>query len=163
MKRYIVYIRKVLIHKWFVFLACIKLGVPLHIAVLHDISKFGKHEFNQYATHFYDVNGNRNDVKSTHGDFDPKEQSEKFRYALLHHQNNNKHHWNYWIVIGNKGSINPMPIPSVYLKEMVADWIGAGKAYTNKSNAKEWYEKEKGNMVLHERTKIEIEKLLEII
>ena len=57
MKRNIAYLKYVLRHKWFVFLACVKLKVPLYLAIFHDFSKFGFVEFDNYAKTFFDKNG----------------------------------------------------------------------------------------------------------
>jgi len=160
LKRYIVYLKKVLTHKWFVFLACLNLGVPFYLAVLHDISKFSSVEFVPYAKYFYNKKGESNQIRNAHGSYDPAKQADSFRYAWLHHQNHNKHHFGYWCIIGNDSVISPMQIPDIYVREMIADWIGAGKAYSSKSTPQEWYDKEKGNLILHEKTRIRIEELL---
>lgn len=40
-------------HKWFVFWACLSLGVPIWSALLHDWDKFLPDEFFAYANYFY--------------------------------------------------------------------------------------------------------------
>ncbi len=40
MKRHINYFKYVVRHKWFVFLAGIKLGVPIMSLIIHDWDKF---------------------------------------------------------------------------------------------------------------------------
>jgi hypothetical protein len=160
MKRYWAYAKKVLLHKYYVFLACIKLRVPLYLAVLHDLSKFGKEEFVPYAKHFYDNDGKSKNIKNIDGSYDPSKQHDNFRFAWIHHKNHNKHHSEYWIIVGSDASLNPLPIPDKYLKEMVADWIGAGRAYQNKTTPMQWYEEQKIHMILHEETRKKVEQTL---
>jgi hypothetical protein len=45
----------------------------------------------------------------------------------------------------------PDPMPDVYRREMLADWIGAGRAQ-GKSNTWEWYEANKDKIMLHPET-----------
>ena len=49
--------------------------------------------------------------------------------SALHHKAHNKHHWEYWTDFGEHGEVIANKIPSVYVIEMVCDWIGAGKVY----------------------------------
>lgn len=163
MKRYIVYINKVIKHKYFVFLACLKLKVPLYLAIMHDISKFSLEEFIPYARYFYDENGNPNPIKNNHGEYDYTKQGQDFHFAWLYHINRNKHHWNYWAMIKDDSSVVPMQIPSKYIKEMVADWIGAAKVYNPDVTVQSWYEKEKNNLIFHNDTRKQIEEILGIL
>jgi hypothetical protein len=43
---------------------------------------------------------------------------------------------------------------------MVADWWGAGRAITGKWDAQNWYERQKGKIILHEMTRRDVEHLL---
>jgi hypothetical protein len=53
MKPHWQYLRYVLRHKWYVFLACRQLGVPLIQSVIHDWSKFLPCEWFPYVRYFY--------------------------------------------------------------------------------------------------------------
>ncbi len=62
-----------------------------------------------------------------------------FIEAWLHHQNRNKHHWEYWIPrTGHSRCDTPYPdnepldVPIEYVYEMIADWLAAGRAYERK-------------------------------
>jgi hypothetical protein len=57
----------------------------------------------------------------------------------------------------------PLPMPEHYAREMVADWLGAGRAITGKWEAKEWYQKNKNAIILHPTTRAFVENLLEEI
>jgi len=52
-------------------------------------------------------------------------------------------------------------MPERYIQEMVADWMGAGKAINGKWEVCEWYEKNKRNMILHPDTRMIVEIYLE--
>jgi len=48
-------------------------------------------------------------------------------------------------------------MPEVYIKEMLADWHGAGKAITGKDNIKKWYIDNYYNIQLHRDTRTYID------
>jgi hypothetical protein len=54
-------------------------------------------------------------------------------------------------------------MPEKYVREMVADWFGAGKAITGKWGAKDWYQTKKDGIKLHPKTKALVEELLEVL
>jgi hypothetical protein len=54
-------------------------------------------------------------------------------------------------------------MPEQYLKEMIADWIGAGIAITGTRDFKSWYLKNKHNINLSVETKTSLEQTLEKI
>lgn len=53
-----------------------------------------------------------------------------------------------------------LPMPEAYVREMVADWMGAGRAITGRWDVAEWYKKNRDNMVLHPDTRTRVEALL---
>ena len=150
---YLKYIWYVIRHKWYVFIECCKLGIPI-LGILHDLSKFLPSEFVPYAKYFYGDYPSRQDL---HGDSKyiyPDRLTKEgiklsFDYAWLHHQKCNKHHWQYWILKEDEGESLCMDMPLKYRKEMLADWIGAGKAITGKNDVKNWYNKNKHIIRLH--------------
>lgn len=105
-------------HKWFVFKAGLKTKAPIWRLIIHDWTKFTPMEAPHYGRQFF-------------GD---KTQPLKFSYAWLHHQKTNPHHWEYWIPItghnrGGSGDLEPLPMPEWAVREMLADWLGATRAY----------------------------------
>ena len=145
---YLKYIAYIIKHKYYVMLECIKLGIPLR-GVLHDLHKFLPSEFIPYAKYYY---GNANKYKIL---------EEQMDVAWLKHQNRAKHHWQYWCLIEeDTASIKALPMPDKYRKEMLADWIGAGKATNSKLTTKEWYYANRDYMTLHPATKYWIEQQL---
>ena len=150
MGKYIKYIKKVLTHKWFVFVEACKLGIPW-LGLIHDASKFLPDEFFAYARYDFTKFGNND-----------KEKQRAFDLAWLKHQKRNRHHWQYWLLMNDSGlatrgepgpmkQVEPLPMPERYVREMVADWRGAGRAYGN-SDTVGWYQENKDRIVLHQKT-----------
>lgn len=141
-------------HKYFVFVAGLYVGVPLITLLKHDLSKFYICELPNYGRQFF-------------GD---KSDPEKFDVAWLHHQNSNKHHWEYWIprTGHNKSNGNPVPLdmPEIYVKEMIADWLGAGRAYNKywpDVRNWTWLSSNIDKMILSENTKKLINKTVDYL
>jgi len=163
MKEYFRYFDYVVKHKWYVFLACVEQGIPWR-GLIHDLSKFTPSEFFPYARMFY---GNTKPVRDATGYYKPYDTGNtEFEIAWLKHVSRNRHHWQYWILPYDKDDKTSdkyqkiFDMPEVYAKEMVCDWIGAGRAQKSKSNALEWYWAHKTKLDLSERTMGYIEKLL---
>lgn len=139
-------------HKWYVFLEACKLGIPW-LGIIHDWSKFRPSEFVAYAQYFY--GGWRGDRDTW-----PPRILKALDIAWLHHQRRNKHHWQYWILIQDEDEDKVLEMPDRYMREMLADWRGAGRAYGNPDTAG-WYRDDKEKMQLHPMTRKWIEKQLE--
>lgn len=123
------YLKSLLLHKWYVFLAGLKTGVPVWRLIVHDWQKFTRWEFWAYADKFFGVMPNRHNEKGIEW---------AFAYAWLHHENTAPHHWGYWIPRSGKYDGKPLPMPETYVREMVADWMGASRAYTGSWNMASW-------------------------
>lgn len=203
MKRHIAYLKYVLRHKWFVFLAGLKTGAPLWRLIIHDWTKFLPSEWIPYARTFYAPDGSKQCLESL-----------EFNVAWLKHIHRNSHHWQHWVLLrdnpdkryliqddgewnGNtrihdsetgiearipdsdlraakpisdlmirelirkaeRGLALPMPLPLI--REMVADWAGAGRAITGRWEVEAWYNSSKHRMELHPHTRTQVESLLE--
>lgn len=160
MKQHIAYLTYVLRHKWFVFWACLRLRVPLRMALVHDWTKFLPREWSPYVRQFYNKDGTKKSaIRDKTGAYDPAAQPIEFQAAWLSHQRN-KHHWQAWVSLGDRGCLTALPIPCVYVREMVADWIGAGAAQ-GKVDPKGWYAKNGDKMVLDPGTRSYLEGLFE--
>lgn len=144
--RYINYLKYVLRHKLFVFQECLKLGVPLWIAVLHDWDKFLPDEFIPYAKTFYKPDGTKQYIESM-----------DFTIAWNLHQKRNKHHWQFWLITWDRGETQPLPMPDIFRREMLADWRGAGRAINGHDDTIGWYTKQRDKMMLHPDTRAWIE------
>ena len=104
----------------------------------HDLSKWGEFEFAAYANWFFGEKSPENKLA--------------YDYAWLHHQNHNPHHWQYWIIKYDDEGGEALPMPESYIREMVADWLGAGRAYTGRWDMVLWLNANGPKMILHEET-----------
>lgn len=150
MRRHWAYLVYVLRHKWYVFWECVKLGVPLWVAALHDWDKFLPGEWLPYARTFYALNGAKQYVED-----------KAFAHAWNAHQKRNKHHWQFWLITWDRGETEALPMPDVYRREMLADWRGAGRAL-GKPDTRSWYLKNREAINLHPETREWIEKSLNV-
>jgi len=135
-------------HKWYVFLECLKLRVPLWIAVLHDWDKFLPDVWLPYAR-FHSAPDVDTRSRRAHA----------FKQAKMTHMHRNKHHWQFWVYIGDCGEIECLPIPDVFRREMLADWRGAGKSM-NQPDLLGWYTSCRDTMLFHPETRSWIEQQL---
>lgn len=143
---YINYIKYVIRHKWFVFLAGLEWRVSLWQLLIHDWHKFLPSEFGPYVNTFYKKDGSKQYVESP-----------EFTYAWRLHQIRGKHHWQHWLITWDRGVTEAIEMPDKYVREMIADWFGAGKAITGEWGAREWYEKNKDKIILHPKTRSSVE------
>lgn len=152
---YLRYLRSLLLHKWFVFLGGLMVGgIPIWRLIVHDWTKFTPAEFGRYARNF-------------HGDYSksPNDRDQvklEFAYAWLNHENRNPHHWGYWIPRSGKHEGRPLPMPQTYVREMVADWLGAGRAYTGKWDMTAWLNKDGSRAMekMHIETQTAVKRVL---
>jgi hypothetical protein len=63
---------------------------------------------------------------------------------------NNAHHPEYWLSVERNGSTTALPMPSIYVGEMISDWIGASKSYG--TDFKEWLPKNLPQFLWHPYT-----------
>jgi len=123
---------------------------PLLPSLFHDWTKFLPSEWCAYVDNFYNKDGSKK----------PHEETEAFSAAWNSHQKRNPHHWQYYVLLQDKGDLIPLEMPEKYAREMLADWIGAGLAINGKNDVHFWYYKNKENIKLHPNTRKFIEKLL---
>jgi hypothetical protein len=145
--KHIKYAAYVIRHKWYVFVECLKAGIPVR-GIMHDMSKLRPSEWFPYANYFYkDSTGNP-----------PPTGDDKFDFAWLLHQKRNDHHWQFWLLPEDDGGVKILPMSKKARLEMVCDWKGAARALRigNRENnylMSEWYEKNKGHMQLNPETR----------
>lgn len=129
---YLRYLKSLLLHKWYVFQAGLMINKRMQPSVrisiwrllVHDMSKFSRFEFKQYARKYFGESDWRNE--------------KDYHYAWLHHENNNPHHYGYWIPRSGEKSGEPLEMPTTYIYEMVADWMGAERTYTGSWDMTKW-------------------------
>ncbi len=162
MFRYIKYINYLIRHKYYVMKECFKQGLYIQ-AITHDLSKFMPDEFIPYANYFYGSGNNIKKGRDSTGYYKPYETGDDdFDFAWLLHQKRNRHHWQWWTLPKDREGIKILEIDTIYIKEMICDWRGAGIAQNGKDTAIEWYIEHKDKMQLHPITRMKIEKLLGI-
>lgn len=167
MGKYWRYLRTVLRHKRLVLEAGRERRVPLWRLVVHDWSKFLPWEFLPYAEWFEgtDPDGTkwfRSDHRAdTESGQQKAEKKRAFMRAFLFHLHLNPHHHQYWRLPshGDKpGQVFAMP--GVYVREMLADWDGAGRGYQGaNADTAAWY-RAQTDIELHPDTRALVERLL---
>jgi hypothetical protein len=145
MKAHLQYLWYVLRHKWFVFYAGLSTGAPLWRLIVHDFSKFGRTEWSAYVHQFYAKDRKREGA---------------FERAWLHHLHSNPHHWQHWVNLRYDGKHKAVRMPPELVREMVADWMGAGRAITGSWDIKEWYAVNEHQMILHPDVREQVECLI---
>ena len=118
---------------------------------VHDASKTSKEEYSAYAEWFY---GDHQDEDKAKDAFD---------LAWAHHQNLNDHHWQYWVLIQDtdEPKYKPLDMPEPAIYEMLCDWHSFS-ARDQESTAYNWYNKNKENMLLSDKTIATIDSLIGI-
>ena len=130
----------------------------------HDASKNSQEEYNAYDDYFY-------------ADKRTPEILQAFDYAWLHHLHNNPHHWQYWILKEDEGSVfnnsmivKPLEMPDIFILEMLADWWSFSWRNFLSSHDKNdlyevfnWYNEHTDKMLLHENTKKKVEDILGLL
>lgn len=116
----------------------------------HDQSKFDKEEYNAYVNYFY---GDKNYVST-----------KDLNRAWLHHIHNNPHHWQYWVLINDNGGnrqIQALEMPYNYLIEMICDWWSFSFKSGNLYEIFDWYNGNKDNIILNDKTRDLVERILD--
>lgn len=138
--RYLTYVAR---HKWFVFRAACKMGVPW-LGLIHDLSKFRPDEWFPYVEKFYGgPHTPRAKIsvyeKTYHWELAHRYCAEAvqdaFDAAWLKHQHRNAHHPQHWRLVNDTDGVTLLEMPERYVREMVADWVGAGMAIKGHSMA----------------------------
>ena len=143
-------------HKWFVLYAGREF-CSLWRLIKHDWTKFLTSELPHYQRQF----------------FGKKDDPEGFIRAWIHHQNSNDHHWEYWIPRTGHNRCTtpypdnmPIPMPMAACEEMVADWLGASRAYTGKWPTNDdwpWMKENASKLRLHDDTRYRLSLILTAI
>ncbi len=141
MKRHLAYLKDVLRHKWFVFLACRKVGASPWCAITHDLGKFRPCEWITNAYSLYEVNGEKKTISR-----------DKIDTAMTFHQSRNPHHWQYWLLKKETGNSHPVCMPESLVREMIADWMGTCREHTGKWTTYSWWMRNKQAIQLHPET-----------
>lgn len=141
------YANYVVRHKWFVYQAGRWTRAPLWRLLIHDWSKLTPAEWTAYVDTFY-------------RDRNAPGVAAAFDAAWLHHQHYNPHHWQHWILRQDDGELKVLDMPHDLIREMVADWMGAGRAITGKWDVASWYHNNIDKIIMSDKTRWEVETLI---
>lgn len=158
------YLKYVLRHKWFVWLALWDIYkqnlwavILLWQGVTHDWSKFLPSEWGPYVDYFYGGPYPERHYGDVHGALGDKWTQpwaqERFDKAWNYHQKRHPHHWQFWVLREDDGATKCLEMPERFVMEMLADWRGAGRAITGVDNTPQWYAKNRSKIMLHPRTR----------
>lgn len=111
------HLKTILIHKYWVAKYCFQLGLYWR-GLVHDLSKFHPIEFLESIKYYTGTSSPINECKKDKG----------YSLAWQHHKGHNSHHYEYWIDRLDTGG-ESIKMPKDDLKELICDWIGAGKTY----------------------------------
>lgn len=140
-------------HKWFVVIAGMKTKAPLWRLIIHDWTKFLPSELPHYGRQFF---GKKNNPAG-------------WIRCWLHHQNSNPHHWEYWIsrsgirLDESTDDFDYIDMPEWAVREMLADYLAAGRAYEGKwpdIHNWTWLKKNCGNLRITWNTRCLMAKIL---
>ena len=121
MNKFFGHLKTVMTHRKWVRHYCFKAGLYWQ-GLTHDLSKYSPVEFRESVKYYQ---GNRSPI-------DACKEDKGFSQAWFHHKSHNKHHREFWTDNYDKGT-SCVPVPKKYAKEMLCDFLGAGRAYGGKN------------------------------
>lgn len=151
---YLKQLKSLLLHKWYVIRAGLKIGdIPLWRLIIHDWSKFTPSEFFVYSRWKYGDGTNRD-----------------WSIGWLHHLHCSPHHPEHWVFswhgdadfyaeIGKDiaKNISILPMPETYVREMVADMMATSKEITGSYNIAVWLNEHGPKTHMHDETIIRLD------
>lgn len=118
----------------------------------HDASKDELDEYIGYDRYFYGGNRSHQVVKD-------------FNYAWLQHIHRNPHHWQHWVLINdepNEGEII-LDMSYDYILEMICDWWAFSWKEGNLTEIFKWYDEHKDYIKLSDKTRKNVQNILDKI
>lgn len=146
-KNFFGHLKTVIAHKYWVFYYGCKLGIPVR-AFFHDFSKFNPIEFFESVKYYQ--GGKSSPINAAKAD-------KGYSLAWQHHKGRNPHHYEHWTDKYDSGTVS-IKMPFKYLVEMIADYLGAARAYHGKNFTLQdelnwWKNKISGNVCINEHTR----------
>lgn len=146
-KNFFGHLKTVIVHKYWVFYYGCKLGIPIR-AFFHDFSKFNTIEFFESVKYYQ--GGKSSPINAAKAD-------KGYSLAWQHHKGRNPHHYEHWTDKYDSGTVS-IKMPFKYLVEMIADYLGAARAYHGKNFTLQdelnwWKNKISGNVCINEHTR----------
>lgn len=106
-------------HRRLVRQGCFRVGLYWR-GLTHDLSKYSPAEFLTGARYY----------QGTRSPNAAEREEKGYSEAWMHHKGRNRHHFEYWTDLDLKTNrYAPVPMPTVFLVEMVMDRIAACKTY----------------------------------
>lgn len=118
----------------------------------HDASKIKSDEYWAYDKYFYGGNRSHQVVQD-------------FNYAWLMHIHRNPHHWQHWVLINdepNEGEVI-LDMPYNYIIEMICDWWAFSWKKGDLTEIFKWYDEHKDYIKLSDKTRKNVQNILDKI
>lgn len=164
MNKHLQCLKYIVRHKYFVFVAGRKTGASLWRLLIHDWTKLLPSEWGPYAEHFYSKPPIQRQFDRPNHDQTVKDWkeaiSQEFDRAWLHHIHRHDHHWQHWVLREDSGAVKCLEMDEAAWREMVADWMSAGRTIHGRWRALEWYFQNMDKLKLHDDTRRKVEILL---
>lgn len=150
------HLKTILEHKYWVWYFGRKLGIGWQ-TFWHDMSKFNPVEFRESVKYY----------TGTRSPIDVCKEINGYSEAWLHHKGRNKHHYEYWQDNFDRGG-ESIRMPDKYLKEMLCDYLAAGRTYNGKGfnfhmEYVWWRGKKAKPLAMHPHTMTVIDECMEYI
>lgn len=151
-KYHFMYLKYVILHKWYLFSMGIQLDLSLWRCIKHDWTKFLPSEWIPYVHNM--PNFEYAKKQSSSGYFYRAGLNPEFDASVKLHKRRHKHHWDSEANFDSEG--NPVAMDMEDAKEMIIDWIAAGRAQ-GKPDVRAWYNTNKDRLALHPSTRSYVE------
>lgn len=136
--KFLKHYKALLLHKWYVFVECLKMGMPIR-GVVHDWDKLNPFLMWEYACGI-----------ECHDE-------KRLNRAWWRHVRKSPHHWQYWVVVDYDWHVThqyiPLEMPLPYIKEAVADTLAAGRSKENARPALDWFMSAEPSFILAPKTR----------
>ena len=118
----------------------------------HDNTKYWADEYEAYDRYFYPDEYEDNPPFS--------QRVEEYQRAWLEHMHRNPHHWQHWVLINDNGFFTVLPMPEVYVIEMICDWWSFSWKKGNLYEIFDWIDENSPHILLDNETTRLVEKIL---
>ena len=118
----------------------------------HDNTKYWADEYEAYDRYFYPDEYEDNPPFS--------QRVEEYQRAWLEHIHRNPHHWQHWVLINDNGFFTVLPMPEVYIIEMICDWWSFSWKKGNLYEIFDWIDENSPHILLDDEAIRLVEKIL---
>ncbi len=144
-------------HRRLVRRGCFKVGLYWR-GLTHDLSKYSPTEFLAGAKYYQGTRSPNAAEREKNG----------YSLAWMHHKGRNRHHYEYWTDLNlQTRKYEAVPMPRVFLVEMVMDRIAASKVYRGAAytdaDPLQYFETAHETVLMHEQTQRQLKFLLTML